>query len=672
LGSVDTSAANGRGGIWLLDPDVINIVTSTTAILPCPTPGPGACSILFLDPGNLTGTISEVSAGAIDAGLRTNGSVDLQAKVDINLLTNLTLTYGGIFTAQAGNNINLNGNIVANGTNITLIANDATSLAASGTGYIASALGYGSIATGGGSVSLSGVGIAVGTLDTTAPGAAAGSVSMTTTTGNLVTGAINAFSQLPGAPGATVDLITDSGNIIVNGTIDVRGAAGNANAPSGSTGGSVFLSRTGTTGSVSVYGSILASGGSSAAGTGLVGGTGGFISIQESDGDVRVTGDLIARGGDGGATNLAVGTGGAGGTGGFIELFAGNNLTVGNSALNVVDAGGGNGGVGSPAVIGASPVPGGLGGNGGQGGTVSFLSGQKVFSGDFLSTLTGGQATINSSIAANGGAGGAGGGGVSAAAPGGAGGLGGSGGQVVVLAGGSASLLGPVAVSAGAGGAGGAYGGFGGGGGSGGIVEIFAPTISVAGSIAADGGKAGDGATSGTAGLAGGSGGAGAAGGFILIGVINPAAAGGTITIGSVSALGGKGGAAGNGDTPSNTSGGAGGDGGIGGTIVIGETLAGLKGSSASLVYGAMVVAGGAGGAGGAPGGLSGVKGADGTISIFRDFVLQENPAVELASNAPIAELAKGSGGSPVATGVDELVKKNEESKQKKGSAVCK
>ncbi len=677
FGSVDTSALNGQGGKWLLDPDVIEIVTATNGILPCPPLG-GTCSILFNDLSNLTslpGGTSQVSVAAIDGGLRTNGSVDLQAHVDINLLTNLTLTFaGGNFTAQAGNNINLNGNIVANGTNITLIANDAASLAPSGSGSITSALAYGNITTGGGSVNLSGAGIAVGTVDTTALGLAAGGVTMTTSTGNLVTGTINAFSQLPGAPGATVNLTTDSGNIIVNGSIDVHGAAGNANAPSGSTGGSVFLSRASTTvsGSVSVYGSILASGGSSAAGTGLVGGTGGFIAIQESGGDVLVTGNLIARGGDGGATNLAAGTGGAGGTGGFIELFAGNNLTVGSSALNVVDAGGGNGSTGAPAVIGASPIPGGAGGKGGQGGTVSFLSGQRVFVGDLLSGVTGGQATINSSLVANGGAGGAGGGGLSAAAPGGTGGLGGTGGQIAVLAGGSASLVGPLAVSAGAGGAGGAYGGFGGGGGSGGIVEIFAPSISVPGSIAADGGKAGDGAASGIAGLTGGSGGAGGSGGFILVGVINPAAAGGTINIGSVSALGGNGGAAGNGDTPSNTSGGAGGNGGIGGTIIIGETLNGLKGSSGSLVYGAMIVAGGAGGAGGVPGGLPGVNGADGTISIFRDFVLQQNPAVDLAFNATIAELGKGAVGNPIATGIDQLEKKDKDSRQKKDAAVCK
>src|SRR5258706_7891583 len=170
LGSVNTSSPNGTGGKWLLHPDVIEIVLATNGILPCPTPGLGICSILFGDPSNVTGlpgVTSQVSVGAIDGGLRTNGSVDLQAHVDINLLTNLTLTFaGGNFTAQAGNNINLSGNIVANGTNIALIANDAASSIQTGKASITSASGFGNITTSGGSVNLAGFSVAVGNIST--------------------------------------------------------------------------------------------------------------------------------------------------------------------------------------------------------------------------------------------------------------------------------------------------------------------------------------------------------------------------------------------------------------------------------------------------------------------------------------------------------------------------
>src|SRR5882762_6910449 len=157
FGSVDTSAPRGNGGEWLLDPTDINIVANGPDPLTCL---PGVCSILFND---LPGLTSQISVGTIDAGLGTNGSVTLQAKRDINLQTDLNLTYGGagqIFTAQAGNNINLGGfNITANGTNVTLTANDAASLTPTGYGSITSGLGYGNITTSGGSVNLSGFGV---------------------------------------------------------------------------------------------------------------------------------------------------------------------------------------------------------------------------------------------------------------------------------------------------------------------------------------------------------------------------------------------------------------------------------------------------------------------------------------------------------------------------------
>src|SRR5438552_5721130 len=101
FGSVDTSAPNGRGGEWLLDPQDITIAAVGLDVLTCQT---GIC----FDDLPLVGNLSQITAGTIDAGLRTNGSVTLQAHNDINLQTNLNLTSGGgSFTAQAGNNINL-------------------------------------------------------------------------------------------------------------------------------------------------------------------------------------------------------------------------------------------------------------------------------------------------------------------------------------------------------------------------------------------------------------------------------------------------------------------------------------------------------------------------------------------------------------------------------------
>src|SRR5258706_78335 len=163
FGSVDTSAPRGNGGEWLLDPQDITIAAAGVDLLTCQT----GSAICFDDIPLLGGTLSQISVGTIDAGLRTNGSVTLQAHHDINLQTNLNLTYGGgSFTAQAGNNINLGGDIIVNGTNVTLRANDPASNPASGVGSITSGSGFGNITTNGGSVSLVGFGGTVGNVST--------------------------------------------------------------------------------------------------------------------------------------------------------------------------------------------------------------------------------------------------------------------------------------------------------------------------------------------------------------------------------------------------------------------------------------------------------------------------------------------------------------------------
>src|SRR5207247_7874531 len=86
FGSVDTSAPNGTGGNWLLDPDVIDIV-ATGGLLNCP-PATGICSIAFDD---LPGLTSLLSASATDAGCSTNGSVSPPSHRDINRQTDLKL-----------------------------------------------------------------------------------------------------------------------------------------------------------------------------------------------------------------------------------------------------------------------------------------------------------------------------------------------------------------------------------------------------------------------------------------------------------------------------------------------------------------------------------------------------------------------------------------------------
>src|SRR5882672_10864835 len=670
FGGVDTSAPNGQGGKWLLDPDLIEIVATTYGVLPCPLPGTG-CSILFDDPSNITGQLggtSQVSVAAIDGGLRTNGSVDLQAHVDINLLTNLTLNVGGNFTAQAGNNINLNGNIVANGTNIALIANDAASLTQTGKGSITSALSYGNITTGGGSVNLSGYGVAVGIINTSGGTFGGGSVTIGSTfqpiTSDIVTGSIITAATTAGYGGGSVNLVTKAGKITVNGTIDTHSTGGNSyGILDGPAGGNVSLHRMDTTipGAITVYGGIVTSGGDgvlSGTGTGLggSGGAAGYVAIGGvidtcndgclvptlMNGDILVQGSIIARGGNGAAANAGSTTannGGNGGFGGDVSVLALGKVGVGGPNGGTVDVSGGAGGAGS---AGTSTIPSGIGGAGGSGG---------------LADIEGGTVNVGGSILANGGAGGKGGDGIGITTiPGGSGGLGGFGGEVLLFGGISAST-GALNASGGAGGVGGAYGGAGGVGGLGGFVLAAAPGGSIAPTIDVSGGAGGAGGVGNN--VPGGIGGKGGDGGHVLV-------LGDTIDLsknGVITAAGGIGGAGGAGVSV----GGNGGNGGNGGLIE-------LTYGSAFLFTAPLnaSVSGGAGGLGGATSGLPGIKGTDGTILIsMLAFSVPPLPEVTLASNTAIREtnLLTSTNTAP---STEELEKKNNDSKQKKDVAVCK
>ena len=430
FGSVDTSAPNGNGGEWLLDPTDIYIGLTGTDQLTC-LAGAGVCFDDLPIPTSL------ISVGAIDAGLRSNGSVTLQAHRDINLQSDLNLTSGGGgFTAQAGNNINLGGNIIVNGTNITLRANDPASGTPSGTGSITSALGYGNITTNGGSVNLLGYGVTVGNISTN--------------------------STAIGVAGGTVKLATDGGNITVNGSIDTHGADGSAGIVDGSRGGNVIIERRdgATPGAVSISGGITTNGGNGATATSGQGGSGGSagdVFATHMSGDILVAGGINARGGNA-ANSSGTFAGGFGGQGGRVNLLASGNVTVGN-ANGAIDVSGGLGG-GGPGTAG----PGGGGGAGGSAGRIDLQGGKSV--------------AISGAIFADGGAGGNGG----AASSGGSGGDGG-----VVTLGGAASI-GPISAIGGNGGtapAGSATGR----GGSGGEILISAPgDIALGGAINAYGG----------------------------------------------------------------------------------------------------------------------------------------------------------------------------------------
>ena len=209
---VNTGAARGKRGNWLLDPYDIDVVQ-----------GPGG-NLANVDQFSDMPSTGSTSIGA-DTISGATSDVTLQALHRINFSSSVNMLNSGVsLTAQAGETINVYAAITTNGGNVTLTANDRTS---NGGNY-----GLGSnvnlnapITSNGGNISLSGASI---------EGAAAVNVG----NGNLSLRANEALggislsggaTQLAGSgiAGQTVTLQAD--NITVAGGIDVGGTAGSAN-----------------------------------------------------------------------------------------------------------------------------------------------------------------------------------------------------------------------------------------------------------------------------------------------------------------------------------------------------------------------------------------------------------------------------------------------------------
>jgi filamentous hemagglutinin family protein len=550
---IDTRAPNGTAGTWLIDP--LDVVIEPNAYVG----GYALVGGIGFGVPNTTTTV-HITEQTIENNFTTVGTTQIQASRDVLFNANLNLVYATVTPQQtlevrAIGNINMAADGVAhtittNGQNVVLSANDigpnslTPALNPTGTGSI---YGGGNITTNGGNITLSGYGVSVGTLNTTPVSTLnlvpAGSVSVLTNTGDIVTGSITTSAvpnPLTNAPAGSVTLTTSYGNITVNGTIDARGANGfNARSSAqGSNGGDVILVRstTLTAGKITVTGGILTYGGDGLATSAIIngqpnGGAGGYISIAANNsggtpgqttpvyGDVVVQGNMITRGGNGATSPTGV-IGGNGGAGGVVLINASGNVQVG-PAQSVVNASGGTGAVGSAAVSGTTlATSGGNGGSGGvisiYGGTVSIASGLITYGGagglgglgtavlgygggdggaggaGGTVTLNGTGAVVAAAITTTGGYGGAG-GAASGAGAAGSGSSGGDGGAVSLASTGSYVNVGTILTMSGnAGNAGGTGGGtafisagFGGG------VTISAATTISAGDIITSGGSAG-------------------------------------------------------------------------------------------------------------------------------------------------------------------------------------
>ncbi|MGQ2966373.1 two-partner secretion domain-containing protein [Methylophilus sp.] len=300
-GKVDVSAANGVGGILLLDPQNIFLNNS---VQPAPTNNPnGTPDIAFADNagGDTTVQILDVIGYSelflqatnninVDSALTmAGGSVRFVADNNININAALTTTIGGNIDLTAGNDVNVNALVTAGTGNINLDA---------GNNVNVNAL----VTTGFGNVTLAADNNVNVASDVTA---ALGVVTIKADDDNSGAGNIAQGADITGTGGVVLTGATMShtaGNISSNGvflgqaggvTINIAGLAtlGNANitakggtaVAAGLNGGNVNI----TAGSLNMDGNIDTSG--SAAGVvGGEGGQGGKVTILATTGDAKV------------------------------------------------------------------------------------------------------------------------------------------------------------------------------------------------------------------------------------------------------------------------------------------------------------------------------------------------------------------------------------------------
>jgi filamentous hemagglutinin family protein len=640
FGSVNTSAANGQGGTWLLDPNNINIVANNGSV--GDDDQVSSYGILPFD-WNPPST-SVVGTNSILGAMIGGNDVILQATNDINLQTSVdTSAYGGrSLTLTAGNDIGLNFYDITTGADLTLSAGNAITSSTSGS----------ALTSVNGSVTLAGP-VVGGALDiSAATGIVTGAISaesynsrvtMTTTGGSITTGSINTSEANDGS--SAVTLTASYGSIAVNGNITTGGDGITLTAGLNVTTGALNTSNKGDTQSGYYYGNgnIVVS-----AGNGILTGPittrslhpslgdGGEVSLSTNTGSITVNGNIDTRGANGTtAPGESCGEGCfdfyyGGSSGGDVRIerrasdgFTGVAVQVNGSILTT----GGNG-IGVPQGVVNSD------GNhtGGGGGTISIdrcsdgcdLSGSIVVTGEIVASGGNGGTTNYPDADVNGGDGGGffafATGSITTAAITARGGVGGDGAEGPNLGGGEnyggrggfvqADAQGPIIVgvidvSGGAGGNAASFYGLGDGGfgGIGGSIDISGSSTVKTGALVAVGGAGGASAT-------GGSGGDGGRGGDIeVFGAGNVQInVGGTLGALAIDVSGGRGGVG----NPASSPAGDGGAGGNGGQATV-------AGTPEMTLFGSVLAGGGDGGAGGAagggfPAGTGGDGGAGGSI----------------------------------------------------------
>jgi filamentous hemagglutinin family protein len=298
-GKVNVSAANGVGGILLLDPQNIFLNNSPQ---PAPTNNPnGTPDIAFADNalGDTTVQISDVIGFSelylqatnninVDSALTmTGGSVRFVADNNININAALTTTIGGNINLTAGNDVNVNAQVSAGTGNINLDAGNNVNVASE----VKASLGNVTLVADNNVNVGSAVTANIGRVtikaddDNSGAGNIAQSADITGTRGVVLTGATlthtagNISSNgILGRPGGGVTI--NIAGVATLGTANITAQGGPA-LPSGMNGGDVNI----TAGSLDMTGSIDTSGSAAVSGAG---GAGGNVTILATAGDAKV------------------------------------------------------------------------------------------------------------------------------------------------------------------------------------------------------------------------------------------------------------------------------------------------------------------------------------------------------------------------------------------------
>jgi filamentous hemagglutinin family protein len=362
-GKVNVSAANGVGGILLLDPQNIFLNDSPQ---PAPTDNPnGTPDIAFADNalGDTTVQISDVIGFSelflqatnninVDSALTmTGGSVRFVADNNININAALATSIGGNINLTAGNDVNVNAQVTAGTGNINLDAGNNVNVASEVTAVLGSVTikadndnsGAGNIAQGADITGTSGVVLTGATLTHTAGnissngvfGQSAGGVTINIA-GVATLGTANITAQGGPTFGAGMnggDVNITAGSLDMDGNINTSGSAAGLLGGEGGQGGKVTILA--TTGDAKV-GNITTGAGSASSGSTLSVSS-GEVSVTSSAGDVNV-GNVNVKGGfNAKGANVALTAANGEVTVGNIDASAGTgrNNTNGKSAGKV-------------------------------------------------------------------------------------------------------------------------------------------------------------------------------------------------------------------------------------------------------------------------------------------------------------------------------------------------